>query len=148
MKNLLAMFIAGVAVVSCQNPASNSDVPAVNKQIDAPKAQTTIAKDIDVATFASMIHDKQGQIVDVRTPEEWNDGMIQAAISINYYAPDFLQQLDELDRNQPVYVYCAAGGRSSKAMEDMHKMGFKEVYNLTGGMGAWKMAQQPVHMPN
>lgn len=148
MKLLFAFLISGICLASCMETSQDSEVQLVTDAQQEPAApQEVIAKDVDVATFAKLIHDEPGQIVDVRTPEEWNDGMIADAMPINFYAPDFAQQIQQLDKYQPVYVYCAAGGRSGKAMDIMQKQGFKKVYNLTGGMGAWQMAQQPVHKP-
>ena len=63
---------------------------------------------------------------------------------IDINQPDFIKHLAELDKNKPVLVYCAIGGRSSKAMAIMKKEGFKEVYNLEGGMTAWKDAGMPI----
>jgi rhodanese-related sulfurtransferase len=43
-----------------------------------------------------------------------------------------------LDKNKPVLVYCAAGGRSASAAKDLKKAGFKKVYDLEGGYDAWE----------
>lgn len=148
MKLLFVFLISGICLASCTDSSQDSEVKVVtNSQEEAAAPQEVIAQDVDVATFAKLIHDEPGQIVDVRTPEEWNDGMIASAMPINFYAPDFAQQIQELDKSKPVYVYCAAGGRSGKAKQIMQKQGFKKVYNLVGGMGAWQMAQQPVQKP-
>lgn len=100
-----------------------------------------IAKDVDVTEFAELIKG-DGLLLDVRTPGEVSAGAIAGHTNINYSASDFSQQLDKLDKNKPVYVYCAAGGRSGKAMKMMADKGFKEVYNLKGGYGAWSAANR------
>ena len=62
------------------------------------------------------------------------------AIKMNLYASDFKAKLDKLDKTKPVYVYCKVGGRSGQAASQMQAMGFSKVYNLIGGMDAWKGA--------
>lgn len=76
-------------------------------------------------------------MLDVRTPKEFKKGHIDGAKNMNYYDDDFDAQIEKLDKDKPVYVYCHSGGRSAKAMSLMKEKGFKEVYNLLGGYGAW-----------
>ena len=76
---------------------------------------------------------KDAQLLDVRTPQEWQSGKIASSNFINFNDADFKQQIEKLDKNKPVFVYCAAGGRSSKATPILQAAGFKQVYNLSGG---------------
>lgn len=94
------------------------------------QAQNTLSPQDYVAKLKQM---PKAQLVDVRTPDEYNNGHLQAAKLINYNGPDFKQQTEKLDKNKPVFVYCAAGGRSAKAAKILTEAGFKEVYNLSGG---------------
>jgi rhodanese-related sulfurtransferase len=77
------------------------------------------------------------QLIDVRTPEEYNNGTIENAENINFYDDNFNEQLSGLDKSLPTFVYCQAGGRSFKAMEVMCELGFKMVYELEGGYSNW-----------
>jgi rhodanese-related sulfurtransferase len=61
-------------------------------------------------------------------------------VNYGFYASDFAQKIAKLDKNRPVMVYCAAGGRSASAASQFKKLGFAKVYDLDGGMGAWKKA--------
>ncbi len=102
-------------------------------------------QDLEVEKFAKKIETLQDiQILDVRTPEEWSKGTIKDAILINFYDENFQAQIAELDKKQPVFVYCASGGRSMKTLYKMKEMGFKEIYNLNGGISAWKQADKPL----
>ena len=83
------------------------------------------------------------QLVDVRTPEEYRSGYIAGAVNINFYDADFAQQIARLDKEKPLMVYCAVGGRSGKAAAKLTEMGFKNVTDLAGGMNAWKAAGKP-----
>lgn len=78
-------------------------------------------------------------VLDVRTPEETAQEKIPGAIEINYYDPGFAQKIGKLDKTKTYLVYCRSGNRSSRACEAMQQMGFFNLYNLQGGMLAWKM---------
>jgi thioredoxin 1 len=79
-------------------------------------------------------------IIDVRTPEEFQGGHLIDAVNFNVLAPDFQAQVSKLDRDQPVFVYCKAGGRSADASEIMKDMGFTIIYDMQGGYKAWSAA--------
>lgn len=82
-------------------------------------------------------------VLDVRTAQEVAGGMLPSAVNIDFFAPDFTKQLSRLDKTKPVFVYCAVGGRSSKATQQLQQAGFKTVYNLLGGMQVWQQAGYP-----
>jgi rhodanese-related sulfurtransferase len=96
-----------------------------------------IAMDITVQQFTEMTAGNPGLILDVRTPGEVANGKIPESVNIDYYSENFLEEVSKLDKNKPVYIYCASGGRSGHAMEKFSEAGFKEVYNLAGGYNAW-----------
>ena len=76
-------------------------------------------------------------ILDVRTPPEVAEGVIPGAINIDYNAPDFSEKISALDKSKHYYVYCMAGVRSSKALDQMKDEGFTSVINLDGGYKSW-----------
>ena len=80
------------------------------------------------------------QLLDVRTDAEVQAGVIANARHCDLSNPHFEHQLDQLDKNVPVYVYCAVGGRSAQAAQILSEKGFKQVYNLTGGVQGWVQA--------
>ncbi len=95
------------------------------------KAQTT---NLSPQEFIAKVKTtKDAQLLDVRTPQEWEAGKIATSNCINFNDAAFKQQIEKLDKNKPVFVYCAAGGRSSKAAPILQQAGFKYIYNLTGG---------------
>lgn len=100
------------------------------------KAQT-----IDARTFQNLIDTFPNEVVvDVRTTTELVSGVIPQAIHMDYNGPDFEKQIDKLDKNKPVLIYCATGGRSAGAGELLVEKGFKKVYNLDGGLNGWRAA--------
>ncbi len=87
--------------------------------------------------------DEQAVILDVRTDEEVEDGMIEGATQIDIYqGQDFIDAIDKLDPSKNYYVYCRSGGRSAQACAIMEQKGFKTTYNLIGGYTAWDATHQ------
>ena len=83
--------------------------------------------------------DTNAVILDVRTEDECNEGIIPNAINIDIYkGQGFIYQLEELDKTKNYYVYCKAGGRSAQACSVMNQLGFQNAYNLLGGFMNWK----------
>lgn len=102
-------------------------------------SQAQNVKELSVSDFEKkMASIPTKTILDVRTADEYQRGHLQDAILIDYYKSDFKQQLSKLDKNKPVFVYCASGGRSGSASDVLSDMGFKQIYDLQGGMNAWK----------
>ncbi|MCK6616257.1 MAG: rhodanese-like domain-containing protein [Cyclobacteriaceae bacterium] len=83
-------------------------------------------------------------VLDVRTTSEYNRGHLKNAVLVDYYQRDFSVQLAKLDKTKPVFVYCASGVRSNSAARELVKLGFKQVYDLDGGLSAWARAGKPV----
>ncbi len=84
-------------------------------------------------------------LIDARTRKEWDEGRLEGAERIEIAAEDFDEKaVADLDRDEPVLVYCHSGGRSAKAAERLEKLGFKKVYDLKGGILAWKAAGKKV----
>ena len=93
---------------------------------------------LDVAAFEEAINDSSNKVLlDVRTLEEFHEGHIRNATLIDFKSNDFKSKVGMLDRDVPVYVYCASGVRSDKAAAVMKEEGFREVFVLTGGFNAW-----------
>lgn len=82
--------------------------------------------------------DENSVILDVRTPEEYEEKHIPNSTLINVQdAQNFVSEIEKLDKNKAYYVYCRSGGRSAMAANIMEQMGFKEVSNLEGGITDW-----------
>lgn len=85
----------------------------------------------------------EATLIDVRTPDEFSKGHIENAQNIDWRSNDFGKQIESLDKSKPVFVYCLSGGRSASAASAMREAGFKEVYELEGGMMKWRGANLP-----
>lgn len=78
------------------------------------------------------------QVLDVRSPEEWEQGFIPTAQ--HQYLPYLQDYLEELDPLKPVATYCGSGYRSSIAASLLMRNGFDRVYNVPGSIDAWLSA--------
>ena len=123
-------LVMGLVTVGCQAQTASSEVVNI---------------DVNVADFAAGLDTiSNAFLLDVRTDAEFASGHLKGATQIDFYRDDFEEAIAALDKNQPVFVYCRSGNRSGKAAKQMKTMGFKEVYNLEGGIGAWSRRNQPI----
>ena len=125
-KNLIVVFFL-IAITGCgkaQSNKSESSLPA--KEFSKKLDQT-----------------KDAQLVDVRTPGEFRNGHLKSAMNIDWNADDFTEKAKALDKDKPVFVYCMSGPRSTAAAAKLQEIGFKNVYEMQGGMMKWRNAELP-----
>jgi len=80
---------------------------------------------------------KEYKVVDIRTPYEFKQGYIKGAININYYNRNFIDNFINFDKDQPIFLYCRSGNRTSSAAKKLTRLGFQKVYDLKGGIINW-----------
>ena len=90
---------------------------------------------------------RQAQLVDVRTPDEYSQGHLEKAENIDYKNAAFSEQVQKLDKNKPVFVYCLSGGRSAAAAKMLHEKGFTDVYEMQGGFMKWTSSGKLIDAP-
>jgi rhodanese-related sulfurtransferase len=82
--------------------------------------------------------DENAVMLDVRTEDECNQGIIEGSINIDFHkGQEFVDVLTTLDKNKNYYVYCRSGARSAKTCEIMNELGIENAYNLIGGIIEW-----------
>lgn len=131
LKSIIRAFGLALAVtilLSC-----NTVTQGVNEKLPA-------------AAFNEALKEKSetAQLIDVRTPEEFNQGHLEEAVNIDFKDEQFKTKISALDRKKPLFVYCLGGGRSEAAVEQLKKIGFTQIYDLKGGIMAWKNKRLPV----
>ena len=133
MKSILFSILAltVVSIAACTNSQAQDEKTVLSPQ----EFSMRIAEEEDA------------QLVDVRTPGEFQGGYISGAVNYDWNGDEFEQQAKELDAAKPVFVYCLSGGRSSAAAANLRKKGF-EVYELDGGMMKWRSEKLPEHTGN
>ena len=99
---------------------------------------------VSAIKFSEIIsNDKSVIIIDVRTPDEFNKGHLKNSLNVNWFDENFDENLNIFSKDLPVMVYCLSGGRSSKANERIKSLGFKNVYELDGGILEWRKNKLP-----
>lgn len=152
MSVLVKTFSAALACLALTACASQlqpvaSRMPA---NLQAQGAQNNFKPQAVVTISPQEAHnwvmDPQSQwlILDIRTPEEFAQGRLRNATLMNFYDADFKAKLEQMNRHQPTILYCGSGSRSGQALEIMRELGFKNVYEVRGGLLAWQAAGFPV----
>jgi len=100
-------------------------------------AQEAIYEDVTKERFAELLRRGDGLLIDLRTPEEYQEGHIDGSVNIDFFADNFEDEIAKLDKQKTVYVYCASGGRSGETLKLMKKTGFTTVYHLPVGYDGW-----------
>ncbi len=153
MKNLMKLSIlmfSIFAVTSCKNAEDIKKRELAKQQANTPVKIIKAIKPnglgkiskIKVTDFSKIITDKNVQLVDVRTPEEYAEGYIKGFVNVNFKKRTFPDYINAIDKNKPVAIYCRSANRSGKAALIMQALGFKKIYDLDGGIKAWKAANK------
>lgn len=119
MKKLALFNLLILLTISCQSQ-SDSKIKVISKN-----------------EFKQEISKDSIQLIDVRTPEEFKKGSINKAKNINVNDQNFETEIQKLNKQKPVYVYCRSGSRSEMAAKKMIELGFTEVIDLQGGYLNW-----------
>ena len=100
-------------------------------------------KTVDADTFVKL-QAKGYPVIDIRTPDEWKQtGIIKGAHKMMFFTPSgepdlagWFFELGHLvkDKKQPILIYCAHANRTKALGEGLAQMGFKNVYELQGGI--------------
>lgn len=126
MKSFLSLALATLLLISCST------------------GQTTSASSLPAKAFAEKVKQLPGApVLDVRTPGEFSGGHLEGALNYDWNGSQFEKQVSTLDKSKPVFVYCLSGGRSSAAASHLRENGFKEVYELQGGIMQWRSEGLP-----
>ena len=106
---------------------------------------------VDAKGAAKLLSEKDEKkkpvILDIRTPEEFQEGHLEGAKNIDFKADDFSEKIAKLDRDKPYVVHCRSGGRSGQSLETFKKLGFKNIIHLDGGILGWQEAELPTTKP-
>lgn len=134
MKKITTLFFIAASLFllnACSNPSKTADT---NNSV-------VTVKSIDEKGFEALVKKENSVIIDVRTPAEIAEGIIPGAtVFADVNGAAFEASIAQLDISKSYIVYCRSGARSSKAANMMISKGFKNVYNLTGGVLNWKGA--------
>lgn len=99
------------------------------------------------ADEAVRLYNQGAKVLDVRSEGEYKTGFIGEAELVGPSEVDQKMASLQAYQNQPVLVYCQSGMRSAAVAKKLAKNQFDQVYNLKGGIAAWKSAGLPINKP-
>lgn len=141
---IITLLFAAILFSNCKNNSETENTVATDVTEFA-----AVYESLDAQSFANKLGEvSDAQIIDVRTPEEFNSKHLDNAVNIDISNNNFDAEIAKLDKSKPVFVYCLSGGRSKTAADKMQKIGFKEIYELDGGMLKWNAAGLSNIKPN
>lgn len=91
----------------------------------------------------TLVQEETTNILDVRTPQEFNEGHLEGAINVDIQSPTISQAFDQLPKDRTYIVYCRSGNRSAQAIEQMKKAGFTNLIDA----GSIQEASQTTGLP-
>ena len=148
MKQLICSLVVGISSFSVTNLQADPATPAATASAATEVKHTTgkEAKALLEANAAAAAKGKEKKIVilDVRTPDEFEEGHIADAKNVNFRSGNFEKEVAQLDKSQPYLVHCAGGGRSTSSLQIFQKLGFKTIIHLDGGLSSWTQEGNPV----
>jgi len=124
LNKLLPILV--LMLISLTNIDAQNKVEVISKQ-----ANSLLQKDTKII------------VLDVRTPEEFNQGHIKGALNIDVYKSDAISKIDKLNKNTKYLVYCRTRNRSGYVVDHMIKGGFKNVYQMIDGFPGWEGNKLP-----
>ncbi len=140
---IIILFLSCIIVSpGCMKAAENKNSATEAGSASVEKEKTGIYKEITVDEANEMISKGGYQILDVRTQEEYAEGHIAGSVLIP--VSELEKRLEELEKDLPVIVYCRSGNRSTQASVILKNEGFKEIYNVLGGITDWSAKGYPV----
>ncbi len=141
---LLPLVLALTCPLGCTKAPAERATSASATTVDGTEPAAAARVDVDAKRFQALIAQKNGILLDVRTPGEVAQGRIAGSRAINVFDKDFERKIRLLQRDKPILVYCASGRRSATAADRLIAAGFEDVYNLKGGITGWGQAGMPV----
>lgn len=93
---------------------------------------------------AKALHESGAQFIDTRSFIETKFGMIEGSVRIPH---DEIQDYQAtIDKQKPVVLYCAVGGRAGEAAKTLHSLGYQQVHVISNGQGFsdWEDAGYPL----
>lgn len=123
---LFSLLLLSFLFLSCQGQTTKN-IQTLDPKTYAEKLKTT----------------EKPQLLDVRTPQEYDVEHLENADNVNVNTADFATKAAQYDKTKPIFVYCKVGGRSAQAADKLAEMGFKEIYNLDGGIMKWSANNLP-----
>ncbi len=99
---------------------------------------------LSVTESVQFINQRQAQILDIRTVEEFNAGHIPNSKHLPLSELDSGLKQAKIDSNKPIILVCLSGNKANTALAKLKKAGCKDVVCMEGGISAWNQAGMPL----
>jgi len=143
MKRLFIYFLTfSQLLFSCKTNSKENQF-----QTDNQSTQTTTdgsIYNVSVTDFQNALDLNDATLVDVRTPQEYQQGHIAGAINIDWYQRSFRNHILHIPKDKPILIYCRSGNRTSKTSGVLKSLGYTEIYNLEKGINQWAIQKAPI----
>ena len=118
-------------------------VPAAQQQFPGLEQQQSLFKTVTPQEAKNLIESRKDMLlIDVRGQDELSEGYIEGSTLMPLWA--IIKGTQRPPQDKPILLICAVGGRSLALGQLMSKNGWNEIYNLKGGISAWKEAELPL----
>ena len=132
----ISVFFLSVCTTACKKSAVET------KSENGTTTEYKSAVFMEPQEFIAGMQKGNATIVDVRYPQEFEEGHIEGALNINFFDPTFKSQLLSLPKDKEYYLYCKNGTPSQRAAEFMMKNDFPKVFVLKGGWEAYEAVEK------
>ncbi len=126
--SLIIIFAIWILTIWCTQKEMNNE--------DTQKLENF--SNLNAKEFKKLRESWEYEVIDIRSPWELEQSWhIPGAKNIEYYASNFNENLENLEKDKKYLIYCNSWNRTADTMNTMKKMWFKEVHHLDGGVIAW-----------
>ena len=136
----VALVVMALAVAACQASPAPATAPTSLAAAQAA-ARPVLPAEVSVSEAAKK-RDAGAFILDVRTPEEWNEYHVPGSTLIPI--DQLSNRVAEVPKDKEVVVVCRSGNRSATGRDVLLKAGYPQVTSLAGGLKSWRDAGKPV----
>jgi len=139
MKKIIVLTISAALFVFLGSQL----VPAAQQQFPGLEQQQSLFKTVTPQEAKNLIESRKDMLlIDVRGQDELSEGYIEGSTLMPLWA--IIKGTQRPPQDKPILLICAVGGRSLALGQIMSKNGWNEIYNLKGGISAWKEAELPL----
>lgn len=131
--NIFTLLFISILALNCKEKSETTTTTQSTSSFESLDPKSFVDK---LYSFENESH----QVIDVRTPAEYNEQHLDNATNIDFNNTSFDAEIAKLDKSKPTFVYCLSGGRSASAVSKMKDLGFTEIYEMEGGMMKYNAA--------
>lgn len=139
IKIILLLVVVNLSFVGCKKAIDKQKNESLSDK--SLEKKPLFAKNVNAVDFKNLMVADSSLIIDVRTPEEFQESHIPGAVNIDWNNQgEFNSKIATLAKDKTILIYCHSGHRSGLATQYLKEQGFEKLYNLETGIVGWKAA--------